>query len=64
MEPIDQDKSNLSWIFPNAANLRQTNHPKLAQNSEKSSYHQCVRTEELLWTFSFGHHSRQSSEHQ
>jgi len=43
--------------------LQQTNHPKSAQNSEKSSYYQCVLTEELLRTFSFGHHSRQSSEY-
>jgi len=33
------------------------------QNSEKSCYYQqCVRTEKLKRTFSFGHHSRQSSE--
>jgi len=29
---------------------------------EKSSFYQCVRTETLKRTFSFGHHSRQSSE--
>ena len=34
------------------------------QNSEKSSYYQRVLTEELLWTSSFGHHSRQTSEQQ
>ena len=31
--------------------LPQTNHPKSTQNSEKSSYYQCVCTEELLWSF-------------
>jgi len=31
VEPIDQVKSNLSKIFPNAASLLQTNHPKSAQ---------------------------------
>ena len=62
VESIDQVKSNLSWIFPNAARLLQTNHPKSAQNCEKSSYYQRVLTEELLRTFFFGHHSRQSSE--
>jgi len=40
----------------NAAILLQTNHPKSAQNSEKSSYYQRVLTEALLRTFSFGHH--------
>jgi len=60
VEPIDQVKSNLSQIFPKAAGLPQTNHPKSAQNSEKSSYYQRVLTEELLRNFSFGHHSRQS----
>jgi len=59
VEPIDQVKSNL---FPNAASLLQTNHPKSAQNSGKSSYYQRVLTEELLQTFSVGHHSCQSSE--
>jgi len=49
-------------MFPNAANLPQTNHPKSAQNSEKRSYYQRVLTEELLRTFSFGHYSRQNSE--
>jgi len=43
------------------ANL-QTNHPKSAQNSEKSSDYKRVLTEELLRTFSFGHHLHQSSE--
>jgi len=62
VEPIDQVKSNVSYIFPKAASLPQTNHPKSARNSEKSSYYQRVLTEELLRTFSFGHHSRQSSE--
>jgi len=62
VEPIDQVKSNLSQIIPNAASLPQTNHPKSSQNSEKSSYYQRVLTEELLRTFSFGDHSRQSSE--
>jgi len=62
MEPIVQVKSNLSLIFPNAARSLQKNHQKSAQNSEKSSYYQCVRTEKLKQTFSFGHHSRQSSE--
>jgi len=62
VEPIDQVKSNLIQIFSNAASLPQTNHPKSAQNSEKSSYYQRVLTEELLRTFSFGHYSRQSSE--
>jgi len=61
-EPIDQVKSNLSQIFPNAASLLRTNHPKLARTCEKSSYYERVVTEELLRTFSFGHHSRQSSE--
>ena len=41
--------------------LPQTNHPKSAQNSEKSSYYQLVLTEELLRTFFFCHNSRQSS---
>jgi len=62
VEHINQVKSNLDYIFPNAASLPQTNHPKSAQNSEKSSYYQHVLTEELLQTFSFGHHSRQCSE--
>jgi len=62
VEPIDQVKSNLSLIFPNATSLLPTNHPKSAQNSEKSSYYQHVLTEELLRTFSFAHHSQQSSE--
>jgi len=62
VEPIHLFKSSLSEIFPNAASLPQTNHPKSAQNSEKSSYYQRVLTEELLRTFSFGHYSRQSSE--
>ena len=62
VEPIDQVKSNLCQIFSNASSLLQTNHPKSAQNSEKSSYYQRVLTEELLRTFSFGHCSRQSSE--
>jgi len=62
VEPIDQVKSNLSEIFPNASSLPQTRHPKSAQNSEKSSYYQRVQKEELLRTFSFGHYSRQSSE--
>jgi len=35
---------------------------KSAQSSEKSSYYQRVLVEELLRTFSFGYHSRQSSE--
>jgi len=61
VEPIDQVKSNLSQIIPNAASLQQTNHPKSSQNIEKSSYYQRVLTEELLRTFSFGDHSRQSS---
>jgi len=39
------------------------NHPKSTQKSEKSSFYQCVRTEKLKRTFSFGHHSRQSSEY-
>jgi len=52
VEPIDQVKSNLIQIFSNAASLPQTNHPKSAQNSEKSSYYQRVLTEELLRTFS------------
>jgi len=42
-----------------AGSIPQTNHPKSAQNSEKSNYYQRVLTEELLQTFSFGHHSRQ-----
>jgi len=46
--------------IPNAANLVKTNHPKSAHNSEKSSYYQRVLTEELLRTFSCGHHSHQS----
>jgi len=62
MESIVQVKSNLSWIFPNAARLSQKRHPKSTQNSEKSSYYQCMRTEKLKRTFSFGHHSHQSSE--
>jgi len=62
VEPVDQVKSNLSYIFPNAASLLQTNHPKSAQNSEKGGYWQRVLTKELLRTFSFGHHSRQSNE--
>jgi len=62
VESIVQVKSNLRYIFPNAASLLQTNHPKPAQNSEKSSDYQRVLTEGLLRTFSFGHHSRQSSE--
>jgi len=53
VEPIDQFKSNLSYFFPNAASLSQTNHPKSAQNSEKSSYYERVLTEELLRTFFF-----------
>jgi len=61
MEPIIQVKSNLSWIFPNAARLSQKSQLKSTQNSEKSSYYQCVRTEKLKQTFSFAHHSRQSS---
>jgi len=51
VKPIDQVKINLSEIFPNAAGLPQTNHPKSTQNSEDSSYYQCVRTEELLRSF-------------
>jgi len=35
---------------------------KSVQKSGKSSYYQRALTEELLRTFSFGHHSRQSSE--
>jgi len=62
VELNDQVKSNLSLIFPNAASFPQTNHPKSAQNREKSSYYQRVRTEDLLQIFSFGHHSGQSSE--
>ena len=62
VELIDQVKSNLSWTFPNAAGLPQTNHPKSAQNSEKNNYYQRVLTKELLRTFSFGHLLRQSSE--
>jgi len=58
VEPIDQVKSNL---FPDAASLLQTNLPK-SVHSRKSSYYQRVLTEELLQTFSFGHHSCQSSE--
>ena len=38
------------------------NHPKSTQNSEKNSFYEYVRTEKLKRTFSFGHHSRQSSE--
>jgi len=62
MEPIVQVKSNLSKIFLNAARLPQKNHPNTTQNNEKSSYYQRVGTEKLLRTFSFRHHSRQSSE--
>ena len=62
VEPIDQVKSNLSWFFSKTASLPQANNPKSAQNSEKSSCYQRVLTEELLITFSFGHHSSQSSE--
>jgi len=62
VEPIDQVKNNPRYIFPNAASILQTNHPKSAQNSEKSSYYQRVLTEKLLRTFSFGDHSGQSSE--
>jgi len=62
MEPIVQVKSNLTKIFPDAARLPQKNHPKSTQNSEKSSFYQCVRTEKLKRPFSFSHHSRQSSE--
>jgi len=51
VEPIDQVKSNLSLIFPNAASLLKTNHQKSAQNSEKSSYSQRVLTEKLLRIF-------------
>ena len=58
VEPIDQVKSNLSQIIPNAAGLPQTDHPKSSQNSEKSSYYQRVLTEELLRAFSFGDRSR------
>jgi len=32
------------------------------QDSEKNSFYQGVRTEKLKRTFSFGHHSHQSSE--
>jgi len=41
---------------------RKKNQSKSTQNSEKSSYYQRVRTEKLRRAFSFGHHSRQSSE--
>jgi len=34
----------------------------ISAKSEKSSYYQRLLSEELLRTFSFGHHSRQSSE--
>jgi len=51
VESIDQVKSNLSLIFRNAASLLQTNHPKSAQNSEKSSYYQRVLTEALAKLF-------------
>jgi len=61
VESTHQVKSNLSKIFSDASNLPQTNHPNSAKNSEKSSYYQRVLTEVLLRTFSFGHHSRQSS---
>jgi len=58
VESIDQVQSNLSEIFPNAASL-----PQSSKNSEQLlKKHQCARTEELLRTFSIGHHSRQSSE--
>jgi len=53
VEPIDQAKSNLSLIFPNAASLLQTNHPESAQNSEKSSYYQRVLAEALAKLFPF-----------
>jgi len=62
MEPIVQIKNNLSQIFTGAARLPQKDHPKSTQNSEKRCYYQRVRTEKLKPTFSFGHHSRQSSE--
>ena len=42
LEPIDQVKNNLSFIFPNAAILLQTNHPKSAHNSEKGSLSTCA----------------------
>jgi len=37
LETVNQVKSNLSYIFPHATSLPQTNHPKSAQNSEKIS---------------------------
>jgi len=55
MEPIDQVKTSLSKIFPDNASLSQ------AKQWEEQLLSMCSN-EELLWTFSFDHHSHQSSE--